>query len=108
MTWMYKSELDSLLTHESKHKHEMTEADYAAEIHKLRQERKRIDKSINSKINQIKTGKDPRHKEQMPGLDHGAGYNAAMYDIHKAATRPTGKTVKGVSQRREYNYLYPR
>jgi len=102
MTWMQSSELNELLEKEDKRKKHPVDKPTGSDLFYMKRQ---VNKALK---NAFKEPADTRHKEPLPSIDHGAGYNSAMYDIHKAMTRPAGRTVKGVSSRRKYSYLYPR
>lgn len=101
MTWKEKHMLNELIHNE--HKPHDPEIDQSELFYLNRMVQK-------ARKNPFKEpGKDkPAIPDPAPQLQHKAGYNNSMYEIHQEMTRPAGRTVKGVSQRREYNYLYPR
>jgi len=102
MTYFRQYDLNELLKKEDKRKKHPVDKPTGSDLFYMKRQ---VNKALK---NVFKEPKDTRHKEPLPQKDHTAGYNAAMYDIHREMSRTPGKKIKGVSSRRKYSYLYPR
>lgn len=101
MTWKEKHQLNELIDNEHK------PHDPGIDKSELFYLNRMVQKARKNPFKE--PGKDkPSIPDPLPQLQHKAGYNSAMYDIHKAMSRPAGRTVKGVSSRKDHRYLYPR